>query len=275
MSTSIRWSRRMRWPDCVVLCLDGGIRPTLLLPESHGKRNSHKIEMEDYTNFSMMIRFLAGALGLPYAPVNSLKGSDMMKYSSWMGDNKVSWWRILWFRSRTCPCSRTHAGYRLHPWPASRWRGQFPAVGNYRGCSYSMRACKQVIVSVEEIVSRTWSGGIRTGPLFPAIRSLPLSRRRSVPSKNSQGITVWIETLSSNISENHGPRRLEEIHGWVGLRCCRSNGVLKKIHWYFRHEEIHESEGEGYEFQLCQLRLLRRLIMMINTVILHWRKLWP
>ena len=49
----------------------------------------HKIEMEDYTNFSMMARLMAGALGLPYVPVHSLKGSDMMKCSSWMGENKV------------------------------------------------------------------------------------------------------------------------------------------------------------------------------------------
>jgi len=49
----------------------------------------HKVEMEDYTNFAMMARFLAGSLGVPYIPINSMKGSDMLKYPSWMGENKA------------------------------------------------------------------------------------------------------------------------------------------------------------------------------------------
>ena len=36
----------------------------------------HKIEMEDYTNFAMTVRLLAGSLGIPYVPVHSMKGSD-------------------------------------------------------------------------------------------------------------------------------------------------------------------------------------------------------
>ena len=41
----------------------------------------HKIEMEDYTNFAVMARYLAGSLGIPYIPLHSMKGSDMMNYS--------------------------------------------------------------------------------------------------------------------------------------------------------------------------------------------------
>ena len=49
----------------------------------------HKIEIEEYTNFAIMARFMAGALGIPYIPINSMKGSDLLKYNAWMGENKA------------------------------------------------------------------------------------------------------------------------------------------------------------------------------------------
>jgi glutaconate CoA-transferase subunit A len=38
-----------------------------------------KIHFEDYTNFQMTLRFLAGAMGLPFMPVRSLLGTDVVK----------------------------------------------------------------------------------------------------------------------------------------------------------------------------------------------------
>jgi len=38
-----------------------------------------KIRFEDYTNFQMTLRFLAGAMGLPFMPVRSLLGTDVIK----------------------------------------------------------------------------------------------------------------------------------------------------------------------------------------------------
>lgn len=40
------------------------------------------IEMEDYSHLSMVSRFLAGEMGLPFMPVKSLLGSDMLKYKA-------------------------------------------------------------------------------------------------------------------------------------------------------------------------------------------------
>ena len=53
------------------------------------KEIPHKIEMEDYTNFAVMARYLAGSLGVPYIPIHSMKGSDMMKYRAWEGEKKA------------------------------------------------------------------------------------------------------------------------------------------------------------------------------------------
>ena len=38
-----------------------------------------EIEWEDYSNFSMVARFTAGAMGIPFMPVRSLLGSDVLR----------------------------------------------------------------------------------------------------------------------------------------------------------------------------------------------------
>lgn len=41
----------------------------------------HKIELEEYSNFAMGMRFLAGAMNLPYLPTRCLLGSDLVRYN--------------------------------------------------------------------------------------------------------------------------------------------------------------------------------------------------
>jgi len=46
------------------------------------------LEVEDYSHLSMVSRFLAGEMGLPFMPVKSLLGSDILTYSSGSGFKK-------------------------------------------------------------------------------------------------------------------------------------------------------------------------------------------
>lgn len=39
-----------------------------------------KVEVEDYSHFSMASRLMAGAMGLPFAAVHSLRGSDLLEH---------------------------------------------------------------------------------------------------------------------------------------------------------------------------------------------------
>ncbi|GAI25688.1 unnamed protein product, partial [marine sediment metagenome] len=39
---------------------------------------NNKIEWEDYSNFGMVLRFTAGAMGLPFLPTKTMFGSDML-----------------------------------------------------------------------------------------------------------------------------------------------------------------------------------------------------
>ena len=48
-----------------------------------------KVEIEDYSNLSMAMRFLGGALNVPFMPIRSLMGTDMAKKSRYRGDKKL------------------------------------------------------------------------------------------------------------------------------------------------------------------------------------------
>jgi len=41
----------------------------------------HYLETEEYSNYGCSMRFMAGALGLPYLPIKSLLGSDIITYN--------------------------------------------------------------------------------------------------------------------------------------------------------------------------------------------------
>lgn len=40
-----------------------------------------RIEVEDYSNYAVGLRFLAGAMGVPFLPTRSLLGSDIPRYN--------------------------------------------------------------------------------------------------------------------------------------------------------------------------------------------------
>ncbi len=50
---------------------------------------SGDVEMEDYSNLAMAMRFLGGALNVPFMPIRSLMGTDMITKSRYRGDKKL------------------------------------------------------------------------------------------------------------------------------------------------------------------------------------------
>ena len=49
-----------------------------------------EIEWEDYSNFSMVARFTAGAMGIPFMPVRSLLGSDVVRKETLTTDERAA-----------------------------------------------------------------------------------------------------------------------------------------------------------------------------------------
>ncbi len=48
-----------------------------------------KLQVEDYTNLAMALRFLGGSLNVPFMPLRSMMGTDMVRLSRYRGDNKL------------------------------------------------------------------------------------------------------------------------------------------------------------------------------------------
>lgn len=51
---------------------------------------SGRIEWEDYSNFSMVSRFAAGAMGIPFMPIRSLLGSDVLAREALTGEQRAA-----------------------------------------------------------------------------------------------------------------------------------------------------------------------------------------
>ncbi|NPV93240.1 MAG: CoA transferase subunit A [Firmicutes bacterium] len=111
------------------------------------------LEIEDYSNFSMTMRLWAGAMGIPYVPVNSIKGSDIAKHTSWMGENKVHIAEDP-FSSGTIhalvPALKPDLAI-LHCHRSDN-RGNLQIWGQLGDIPWGARASRTVIATVEEVV---------------------------------------------------------------------------------------------------------------------------
>jgi len=47
------------------------------------------LQVEDYSNLAMAMRFLGGALNVPFMPVRSMMGTDMVRLARYRGDKKL------------------------------------------------------------------------------------------------------------------------------------------------------------------------------------------
>lgn len=108
-----------------------------------------KIEMEDFTNFSICLALNAGAMGIPFLPTKTLLGTDMHRHNP----------RI---KEMICPFTGTRLALvpALNPDVAIIHAQRADATGNthlWGSVGVAKEAClasSRVIVSVEEIVDR-------------------------------------------------------------------------------------------------------------------------
>ncbi|MBT9171635.1 MAG: 3-oxoadipate CoA-transferase subunit A [Syntrophomonadaceae bacterium] len=107
-----------------------------------------KIEVKEYSNYTMGLRFLSGAMNLPFLPTKSLLGSDLPTYNPEI-------------KEMECP----YTGERLALVPAARpdvavvhvsradKRGNCQNLGFISNAENIGRAAKKTIVTCEELVS--------------------------------------------------------------------------------------------------------------------------
>lgn len=125
-----------------------------------------KVEVEDYSHFSMASRFLAGAMGLPFTAVHSMRGSDLLDH---LPEGKK-------YVKMDCPFS----GEEVILLPAAKpdiaviqaqradMDGNLQVMGPTICIEEQARAAKRVIAIVEEIVPRSVIQANPTATLLPS-----------------------------------------------------------------------------------------------------------
>jgi glutaconate CoA-transferase subunit A len=118
----------------------------------------HRIEVEEYTNLSLPMMLMAGAMGMPFVPVKDMVGTDLLNIRGFLGENK---YRLIEspFDGRPvllAPSLNPDVGI-IHVQQADE-NGNAQIWGIGGDCKYGANASKKVIVSCERIVSRETIG---------------------------------------------------------------------------------------------------------------------
>ncbi|MDL2268695.1 hypothetical protein LJC71_04335 [Desulfosarcina sp. OttesenSCG-928-A07] len=193
------------------------------------------IETEEYSNFGCSMRYLAGAMNVPYMPIRSLLGSDLITHNpnikveeNFHGTGPLAF----------VPAARPDVAF-IHVQRADKM-GNGQIWGMYANDDNLCRAAKKVILTCEEIIP---TSEIRKIPNMTAIPSycveavvklpfgchpLPVSgyywmdipfRREIVgASKTREGIVAWMNEWVHGVKdfdaykEKVGISRLNRLH---------------------------------------------------------------
>ncbi len=118
----------------------------------------HRIEVEEYTNLSLPMMLMAGAMGMPFVPVKDMVGTDLLNIRGFLGENRYKLIESP-FDGRPVllvPALNPDVGI-IHVQQADE-NGNAQIWGIGGDCKYGANASKKVIVSCERIVSRETIG---------------------------------------------------------------------------------------------------------------------
>jgi glutaconate CoA-transferase, subunit A len=118
----------------------------------------NKIEVEEYTNLSLPMMLMAGAMGMPFAPVRDMAGSDLLNVKSFMGENKYKIIESPFDGARTVLVPALNPDVAIIHVQQADENGNAQIWGIGGDCQYGANAAKKVIVSCERIVSRETIG---------------------------------------------------------------------------------------------------------------------
>lgn len=130
----------------------------------------HKIELEEYTNLSLPLMLMAGAMGMPFVPVKDMVGTDLMNVRSFMGENKYKMIESPFDGSPVmlAPALRPDVAI-IHVQQADEdGNAQMWGIGG--DCKWGANAAGKVIVSCERIVSRETVGKDPSRTIVPSFK---------------------------------------------------------------------------------------------------------
>jgi len=130
----------------------------------------HKIEVEEYTNLSLPMMLMAGAMGMPFVPVKDMVGTDLLNVRSFMGENKYKMIDspfdgkpILLVPALTPDVAIIHVQQADEDGNAQMW-----GIGG--DCRVGANAAGKVIVSCERIVDREIIGKDPSRTIVPSFK---------------------------------------------------------------------------------------------------------
>ncbi len=128
----------------------------------------HKVEVEEYSNLSLPMMLLAGAMGMPFVPVKDMVGTDLMNVRSFMGENKYKMIESPFDGTPTLlvPALKPDVGI-IHVQQADE-SGNAQIWGIGGDCQYGANASEKVIVFCERIVSRETIGKDPSRTIIPS-----------------------------------------------------------------------------------------------------------
>lgn len=114
----------------------------------------YRFQLEDYSNLAMTLRFAAAAMRIPFVPIRSLRGSDLERYRTFMGKEKLAVMKSP-FKDRSSvvvlpPCKPDVA--IMHA-PFADEQGNVLAYGPAGSDDWALRSAERRVVTVEKIVS--------------------------------------------------------------------------------------------------------------------------
>ncbi len=130
----------------------------------------HKIEIEEYTNLSLPLMLMAGAMGMPFVPVKDMVGTDLMRIKSFMGEGKYKMIESPFDGSpvMVVPALKPDVAI-IHVQQADEdGNAQMWGIGG--DCQWGANAARQVIVSCERIVSRETVGKDPSRTIVPGFK---------------------------------------------------------------------------------------------------------
>lgn len=130
----------------------------------------HKIELEEYTNLSLPMMLMAGALGMPFVPVKDMVGSDLLKISSFFGDKKYKVIESPFDGTPTVLVPALNPDVAIIHAQQADENGNAQVWGIEGDCKWGANAAKKVIVSCERIVSREVIGKDPSRTIVPDFR---------------------------------------------------------------------------------------------------------
>jgi len=206
----------------------------------------HKIEVEEYTNLSLPMMLMAGAMGMPFIPVKDMVGTDLLNIKGFLGDGK---YKLIDSPFDGAPVLLAPA---LHPDVGIIHVQQADEDGNAQiwgiggDCKWGANAAKKVIVSCERIVSREVVGKDPSRTIVPDFK---VCDRRGGAVRLAPGLHARLLRhrfrfrlpLPAGLEHRGGVRGVPE---GVGVRPPRPGRLSPALHRSVRLRPVPPPAGE-------------------------------